>query len=53
MSRTEVGAKKSRWVSKKPTDMNQGCVAGASRSASIVSGATYSARLESTGTTSS
>ena len=52
MSRTEVGAKKSRWVSKKPTEMNQGS-GGASRSVSIVSGATYSAWLESTGTISS
>ena len=54
VSRTEVGAEKSRWVSKKPTDMNHGLsVRCAPRSASIVSGATSSALFDSTLITSS
>jgi hypothetical protein len=52
VSRTEVGAENSRWVSKKPTDMNHGS-AGASRSRLIVSGATKEAWFWSTGTISS
>ena len=51
-SRTEVGSKKLRWVSKKPTERKKGCSNGSS-SSSIVAGTTDSTWFESISTTRS
>ena len=51
MSRTEVGAAKSRWVSKKPTEAKNG--SRARRRISIAFGATSFACVLSIGITSS
>jgi hypothetical protein len=51
-SRTELGSKYSRWVSKKPTERKNGRE-GAPRSSPSAAGATESTWLESISTTSS
>ena len=48
-SRTEVGSKKSRWVSKKPTQRKNGSV-GALRRSAAAAGATFAAWVESIST---